>query len=125
MGLLEIAQAAIAALFLVPGERAKILDAVNLPADLRSQLESNLNIAGPILLTVVLMQLIVLAAVACQCAVVERTEPDEEDLARTSLLAPSAKRGAIVAADPVVGTAAARYKERTSDYRQKYGIGLE
>lgn len=109
----------------MPGERTKILDAVNLPADLRSSLESNLNVAGPILLTIVLLQLIVLAAVACQCAVVERTEPEEEDLARVGLLAPSAKRGAIVAADPAVGTAAARYKERTSEYRQKYGIGLE
>ena len=104
-------------------QRSKILD--NVPSDLRSQIESNLNIAGPALLAVVGLQLLSLTTVACQCVVVERTDPDEEEASRVSLLSNVSKPkgfGATVSASSEPSTevlsAADRYKSKTSAYRQ-------
>ena len=85
MSLLTLAEIAVAILFNVPSTQQKVIDAANLPDNLKTQLESNLSVAGWVLVAVSSLQALALLLVFGQCAAVDRGF--QEDDASTSLVA--------------------------------------
>jgi hypothetical protein len=55
----------------IPSTRDRVINAADLPADLRDDLQTNMTVAGIVLLAVVGFQAFTLALVGCQCAAVD------------------------------------------------------
>jgi hypothetical protein len=87
LGLLELVQIVIVVLLMVPSTQNKIVDAANLPDDLKTLLLNNINLVGYVLIGVVAFQGMVLVLVFSQMAVVDKgfDSDDEEDVS-TALL---------------------------------------
>ena len=134
-------RASCAPAFQVPDTRQRIIDAANLPADLRTLLEDNLSIAGPVLIGVVGFQALTLLLMSLQCAVIDRIDldADEEEAVSTSLLGSSrgehgygkaARSGsggnkdrfAALEDEGLATAAASKYQSKNSAYYEKYGV---
>jgi len=122
IGLLELGQIAVAALFLVPSTQASVINAIGPPADLRKSLEANLPVAGYVLLAVVGFQGLTLALVLAQSCSLDGGF-DERAYEREALSA-GGRYASLVADDEAGATtaAAARYKAKASKYYDKYNI---
>jgi hypothetical protein len=140
IGLIELAQIVIAALFLVPDTQQKIISAINPPADLQDWVENNLNVTGYILIAIVIFQAISLVLVFVQSCTIEQgfseTNPDEEKLlgGNSGYLGGFGydqasrrdkkrdKFGALEDEGAIAPTAADRYRDKHSKYYSKYGL---
>jgi hypothetical protein len=143
IGLLELAQITIAALFLTPDTQQKIITTLDLPADVLDKVENNLNVTGYILIGVVSFQAVSLLLVFLQQFQVDRGF-DESNVDEEALLGSSggylssfgygkaakrdAKRGgmdkfgALEDENEGAASASTRYKDRNSKYYSKYGL---
>ena len=120
----------------IPSTRDRVIDAADLPTDLKSQLQDNLTVAGIALAAVVGFQAFTLALTACQCSAVNPLNQgvlDEEEAAGQSLLGGKGKskkeeegsKGKKSSAYETeeAATAAGRYKSgKAAEYYEKYGV---
>ena len=140
IGLIELAQICIAALFLVPETQQKIISAISPPPDLQDWVENNLNVTGYILIAIVVFQAISLLLVFLQSWAMEKgfdeNNPDEEKLlgGNNGYLGgfgydQASKRdkkrdkfGALEDEGAMGPSAADRYRDKHSKYYSKYGL---
>lgn len=129
LGLIELGQIAVAAMFLTPSTRDKLIDAINPPADVRSEVLSNVQVAGFILIGVVAFQGLTITLVLLQSCALD-TGFDENEYDQERALLPSSRKGGRSAGgadkfgaldDEVAASAASsRYREKNEKYYQKY-----
>jgi hypothetical protein len=91
MGIVEIAQAVLASLFLVSSERASIIDAILPDSDennssLRNWLDGNVETAGAVLLTLVGVQLVALVFAGMQTCATDKSFDEDYQESQTSAL---------------------------------------
>lgn len=136
VGLLEVAQIAVAALFLIEDTQQTIIDKMNPPADIRQWVDDHLAITGYVLIAVVCFQAVSLVLVFVQsCNVSKSFEEEEADRASllsggsSTLLGSGSKKdrlmgglGAAYDAEAGFPSASDRYREKASKYYEKYGL---
>ncbi len=124
IGLLELAQVAVAVLFLMPKTQQNIIDTINPDADLKKALEANLGVAGWVLLAIVAFQALTLVLVLMQSCAVDagfsESSYDSEALLGGTKSKKADRFGALD--DEMANAASSKYKEKASKYYEKYGL---
>ena len=89
LGLVELAQVAVAVMFILPQTQGRIIETINPPDNLRAWIQANLSTTGYVLLGIVAFQAVALLLVFAQACVVDRAF-DEEAVADNEALLGSA-----------------------------------
>jgi hypothetical protein len=145
LGLVELAQVAVAVMFILPQTQGRIIETINPPAELRAWIQGNLSTTGYVLLGIVAFQAIALLLVFAQACVVDRGF-DEDAVADNEALLGSAgasylssfgyaargkprsaaagadRFGALADEEHAAPSAAERYRSKAEKYYAKYGL---